>query len=86
MSLREAFALFGLFWAQFILGAFLPQSAHGVERVAVGVLYLVLGVWIILRDRRRLPGLVRDAFRVSYEELGVERVPDAATNPSAPPE
>jgi cation:H+ antiporter len=86
MSLREAFALFGLFWAQFILGAFLPESAHGVERVSVGILYLVLGVGIILRDRRRLPGLVRDAFKAPYEELGVERVERAATNPSAPPE
>ena len=86
MSLREAFALFGLFWAQFILGAFLPESAHGVERVSVGILYLVLGVGIILRDRRRLPGLVRDAFKAPYEELGVERVERAATHPSAPPE
>jgi cation:H+ antiporter len=83
MSLREAFALFGLFWAQFILGAFLPESAHGVERVAVGILYLVLGVGIILRDRRRLPALVRDAFKASYGELGAERSQGAeGTNPS----
>jgi len=86
MSLREAFALFGLFWAQFILGAFLPESAHGVERVTVGILYLVLGVAIILRDRRRLPGMMRDAFKASYAELGVERGQSAETDPSAPPE
>jgi cation:H+ antiporter len=87
MSLREAFAVFGLFWAQFVLGAFLPQSAHGIERVTVGILYLVAGLAIILRDRRRLPGLVRDAFKSSYSDLGAERVPSAeATNPSTLPE
>src|SRR4029453_9595424 len=30
ISLREAFALFGLFWAQFVLGAVVPPSPRGV--------------------------------------------------------
>ena len=29
ISLREAFALFGLFWAQFILGAVVPAVVQG---------------------------------------------------------
>jgi cation:H+ antiporter len=76
LGLREAGALFGLFWAQFIVGAIVPSSMHGIERVVVAMVYLVLGLWILLRDRRRLPVLVRDAFLASYEELGGRRVQD----------
>jgi cation:H+ antiporter len=77
LSLREAGYLFGLFWAQFIVGALVPESLHAAERIGVGILYLVLGVSIIIRDRRRVPLLVRDAFVATYEELGEERVQDA---------
>jgi cation:H+ antiporter len=77
LSLREAGYLFGLFWAQFIVGALVPESLHGKERVGVGVLYLVLGVAILARDRRRIPLLVRDAFVASYSELSGKRLQDA---------
>jgi cation:H+ antiporter len=77
LSLREAGYLFGLFWAQFIVGALVPESLHAAERIGVGVLYLVLGVAYILRDRRRVPQLVRDAFMSSYAVLGEERLQDA---------
>jgi cation:H+ antiporter len=63
MSLREAGLLFGLFWGQFILGAVVPPHLHGIERVAIGVVYLVLGSWVLITDRRRLPGLLRAGFR-----------------------
>jgi hypothetical protein len=43
----------------------------------VGILYLLLGVTFLLRDRRRMPQLVRDAFIASYAELGEERLQDA---------
>jgi cation:H+ antiporter len=69
ISVREALALFSLFWAQFLLGAVLPSSAHGVERVAVAVVYLVLAAGILVRDRRRLPALIRDGFVASHAEL-----------------
>jgi cation:H+ antiporter len=69
ISVREAFALFGLFWAQFLLGAVVPSSAHGVERVVVAVVYLLLAAAIVVRDRRRLPALLRDGFRVSHADL-----------------
>jgi cation:H+ antiporter len=69
LSLREAGALFGLFWAQFVLGAFVPESLHGTERITVAILYLVLGVGILIRDRQRIPRLVRDGFRASHDEL-----------------
>ncbi len=77
LSLREAGYLFGLFWAQFIVGALMPESMRAAERIGVGVLYLLLGVGYIVRDRRRVPQLVRDAFVASYAELGEERLQDA---------
>lgn len=57
LSLREAGLLFGLFWAQFVLGAVVPESLHGIERIAVGIVYLVLGFGVLVRDRSRLATL-----------------------------
>ncbi|MCU1461389.1 MAG: sodium/calcium exchanger rane region [Acidimicrobiales bacterium] len=69
ISVKEAWALFSLFWAQFLIGALVPGHAHGVERVIVSGMYLVLGAMILLRDRRRLPKLLRDGFRTPHEHL-----------------
>jgi cation:H+ antiporter len=69
MSTREALGLFSLFWAQFIIGAVVPENWHAAERVGVSVLYLVLALWIFFRDRRALPRLVRDGFRTPYARL-----------------
>jgi cation:H+ antiporter len=78
MSLREAGFLFALFWAQFILGGIVPEQYHGVERIGVGILYLVLGAWVLVSDRFSLQRLARDAFRAPYDELAREREADAA--------
>ena len=87
LSIREAFLLFALFWAQFVVGALVPTIArvlgvaeeplHAAERIGVGILYLLLGLWFVLQDRRKVPRLVRDAFVASYAELGEERLQDA---------
>jgi cation:H+ antiporter len=69
MSVREAWLLFGLFWAQFVVGAVLPEELHIVSRLGVGVVYLAGGGWILLRDRQRLRRLIRDGFLTSYAEL-----------------
>ena len=69
ISAREAGALFALFWAQFVIGAFVPASAHGAERVVVAALYLVLGAAVLLRDRGRLGRLFRDGFVAPYARL-----------------
>ena len=69
IGVREAYALLGLFVAQFVLGAVLPEDIRELERVGIGVLYLLLAAGIILRDRRRLPQLVRDGFRTPMAEL-----------------
>ncbi len=69
MSLKEAWLLFGLFWAQFVLGAVVPESLHGAERITVSFVYMVLGLRIFLGDRRRMPRLLRDGFRAPFAEL-----------------
>ena len=69
ISVREALMLFGLFWGQFVAGAIVPESAHGVELVIVSIVYLVLAAVIITRHRRDVPRLLRDGFRTSYAEL-----------------
>lgn len=69
LSTLEAVTLFGLFWAQFVLGALVPPSAHGLERLVVSGLYLLLGAVILLRDRARLPLLLRQGLLLSPTEL-----------------
>jgi len=72
ISLREAFALFGLFWAQFILGAVVPASSKGIELLALSALYILLGAWLLIRKRGDFRHLLRDGFRTPYEELEPE--------------
>jgi len=70
ISLREAWLLFGLFWAQFIIGGLVPESLHGIERVGVGIVYLILGLVIFTRQRELIRPLLRDGFRTPYRHLG----------------
>jgi hypothetical protein len=69
MSVREAWFLFALFWAQFIVGATVPESWHAAERIGVGIVYLTLGLRLFVGDRARLPRLLRDGFKTSHAEL-----------------
>ncbi|MGZ8652836.1 MAG: sodium/calcium exchanger protein [Actinomycetota bacterium] len=75
MSIREAWFLFVLFWAQFIVGAMVPESWHGAERIGVGMAYMALGMWLFVGDRTRLPRLLRDGFRASHAELAASDSP-----------
>ena len=72
ITLREAFALFGLFWAQFILGAVVPASSKGIELLALSALYILLGAWLLIRKRGDFRHLLRDGFRTPFEELEPE--------------
>lgn len=72
LSMREAMWLFGLFWAQFIIGALVPESAHGLELTIVSVIYLVLAAGILVRDRGRFRTLFVRGFRTSYRQLQAE--------------
>jgi len=69
LSLREASLLLALFFAQFVIGALVPTPYHGIELIAVSVMYLVLGAVILVRNRGRLFGLLRDGLRTPHEEL-----------------
>ncbi|HUR49892.1 MAG TPA: hypothetical protein VMY88_10265 [Acidimicrobiales bacterium] len=65
LSNKEALSLFGLFWAQFILGGFLPEW----ERRAVAGVYITLAVIILVKDWGSVRKLLRDGFRTPYSQL-----------------
>jgi cation:H+ antiporter len=63
ISVREALLLFTLFWAQFIIGAVVPESWELAERVGVSIVYLVLGLVIFYQQRQLILPLLRDGLR-----------------------
>ena len=67
ISVREAWLLFALFWAQFIIGGLAPESIAGLERIVVGGVYMVLGLVIFTRQRGLIRPLIRDGFKTSTE-------------------
>ena len=69
ISVKEALALFGLFVFQFVLGGILPEDVRELERIAVGMLYLVLAAVILFQQRRYLRPLARDGLVVPVNEL-----------------
>ena len=81
MSLREALALFGLFWGQFILTAVVPPSVKGTELLVLSAVYILLGLWLISRHLGDFGDRIRDGLRTPYSELE----PEAATEPSRSP-
>ncbi|MEN3314558.1 MAG: cation:H+ antiporter [Acidimicrobiaceae bacterium] len=75
-SVREGWALFALFWLQFLLGAVLPASVHGTELVVVSVVYLTIALALFARRRRSVGHLLADGLAAPYSELvgdGAER-------------
>jgi cation:H+ antiporter len=72
MSLREAWMLFILFWTQFLFGALVPADQHGKELIAFSGIYILLGLYFVLKDRSRVPQLVHDGVRAPYAELAKE--------------
>ncbi len=84
ISTHEALLLFGLFWAQFVIGALVPDSFGGRELIIVAVAYLALGVSTFGRQRERIRPLVRDGFRTPYAELAARERPPAHRSARAP--
>jgi cation:H+ antiporter len=76
INIHEALALLGLFAAQFVLGAVFQSDT---ELVVVSAAYLLIGFWLLVRHRRLLPPLVRDAFKTPYEHLESGTEVDAVT-------
>jgi cation:H+ antiporter len=69
ISVREALALFFLFIGQFILGGILPADVRELERIIVGLVYLVLAARILIQQRKYLRPLVRDGLAVPVGDL-----------------
>ncbi len=80
ISVREALALFFLFIGQFILGGILPADLREFERIAVGMVYLVLAVGIMFQQRKYLRPLVRDGLVVPVDQLFHED-PELSSDP-----
>jgi len=77
ISIREAWALLGLFLAQFVLGGVLPAALRDTERITIAIIYLVLAVGMVVRQRDWVRPLMRDAYRTPVRELANE--PEPAT-------
>jgi cation:H+ antiporter len=77
ISLREALALFGLFWAQFVLGAVVPPSLKGTELMTLSAVYLLIGVWLLARHLGDMRDRIRDGLRTPYSELEPEAPAEA---------
>jgi cation:H+ antiporter len=69
VSTREAMLLFGLFWAQFVIGAAVPAPYKWLELIGVGVAYLALGGVVFVRERARVLPLARDGFHTPWSVL-----------------
>ncbi len=83
ISVREALGLLTLFFSQFVLGAVLPEGIREVERIGVGITYLILAAVIIYRQRSAVRPLLRDGFRTPVAEL-VHADPDAVVLEPSP--
>ena len=69
ISLGEALALFGLFWAQFVLAAVAPPRLHGAVLIVLSAVYVALGLALLARRARTFRGRLRDGLRTPYERL-----------------
>ncbi len=72
LSIREALMLFGLFWAQFLVRAVVPSDWAEAERIGVGIVYLVLGMLFLIRQRAYVRSTLRDGFRTPFAEMAAE--------------
>jgi cation:H+ antiporter len=80
MSLREAGFLAVLFWIQFVLGGVVPEEYQAIEKVGVGLVYLMLGMWLVVGNWRQVPKLFHDGLRAPYAELSRRPEPVGAAH------
>ncbi len=83
ISVREAAVLFALFAAQFPLRAVLPETAHGIELLAVSAMYLLFGAVLIVRHRALLLDRMRDGFLAPYSVLEARQSETSTVRASA---
>ena len=75
MSLREAASSSRCSGASSSSAASCPSSSTAWSGSRVGIVYLVLGVWVLVSDRFNFRELARDAFRAPYDELAPSVTP-----------
>jgi cation:H+ antiporter len=68
-SVKEGAMLLGLFLAQFVVGAIVPESWQGAERIGVGCIYLVLAAGMIVSQHRAVRTVMRDGLRTPVRDL-----------------
>ena len=69
IGVKEALALLFLFLGQFVLGAVLPEDLRALERIGIGILYLVLAAIMLVRQRHYIRPLLRDGLRTPVHEM-----------------
>jgi cation:H+ antiporter len=79
ISVKEGLGLLGLFLAQFVLGGILPEDVRELERLVVGIVYLVLAAGMMYQQRRCLRPLARDGLLEPVGELFREDEPGDPT-------
>ena len=85
LGVREALALAGLFFAQFILGAVVPEQFIAAERIGLGVLYLVLALGHLLaRSQEAAPLAARRVPRSVCGTDGRVKRPEPPRRLAAP--
>ena len=59
----------------------MPPSAKGTELLVLSAVYILLGMWLLVRKRGDFRQLLRDGFRTPYEELEPEAVAEGSSRP-----
>ena len=75
LSIGEAWWIFLLFWAQFLLSAFAGESLHDEVLLVTSAIYLVMGIWLIATHWGEARALLKDGFRTPYTAMAAGDVP-----------
>jgi cation:H+ antiporter len=75
MSIGEAWWIFVLFWAQFLVSAFAGARLHDEVLVVTSCIYLAMGLWLIVTHWGEARALMRDGFRTPYAAMAAAEVP-----------
>ncbi|HEX2358054.1 MAG TPA: sodium:proton exchanger [Micromonosporaceae bacterium] len=70
LTVRAAALLLGLFFAQFVVGALVPDDLRVGERLGLSAVYLLLAAVALVRSRAAVGPLLRDGLTASHHALG----------------
>jgi cation:H+ antiporter len=69
LSIGEAWWIFLLFWAQFLVSAFAGERLHDEVLLVTSAIYLAMGIWLIATHWREAKALLIDGFRTPYAAM-----------------